>query len=237
MRVFVAFTGLTLITLAGCASIPDIPEEEYVKVADILYTTECELKESIDTLSKEVKIGKQLIQVTYRLNVVETGKGTAGAGVVVPISNGTFSLGLAMGSTHTNSRKTSFTVEYLSPELRCQAPAGVDPPQRLEGDLGLGTWLLRTASTLSSVDETPTAMTYEVGFDILRNAELKPAIGLAFADGHKFGADLALAGSRESEHIITVAAAKIDNVSAAGTAEAKRNLNAAVQQFLLHNND
>lgn len=237
MRTYAAFVGLALGALGGCASIPDIPEEEYVKVADVLYTTECELKEAIDALSREVKVGKQLIQVIYRLNVVETGKGSAGAGVVVPISNGTFSLGLAVGSTHTNSRKTSFTVEYLSPELRCVVPEGVEPPQRLEGDLGLGSWLLRTASTLSSVDETPTAMTYEVGFNIVRNAELKPAIGLAFADGHKFGADLALTGSRETEHVITVTAAKIDSVSASGTAEAKRNLNAAVQQFLLRDSN
>ncbi len=237
MRAYAAFIGVALGTLAGCASIPEIPEEEYVKVADILYTTECELKEALDTLSREVKVGKQLIQVTYRLNVVETGKGGAGAGIVVPISNGTFSLGLAMGSTHVNSRKTSFTVEYLSPELHCAVAEGVEPPQRLDGDLGLGTWLLRTASTLSSVDETPTAMNYEIGFDIVRNAELKPAIGLAFADGHKFGADLTFAGARDTEHIITVTAAKIDSVSASGTAEAKRNLNAAVQQFLLRDSN
>jgi hypothetical protein len=206
-------------------------------VADVLHTTECELKEAIDTLRQRITVGEQLIKVTYDLDVVETGKGTGSAGFTIPISNGTFSLGLSAGQTEQHTRKTSFTLEYESKRLRCNEGTGPDAPRRLEGDLGLSDWLLKTAGVLWQADETPTAMTYQVGFDLTRNAELKPAIGVAFTDGHKYGADLTLTGSRQTRHSILVAAATIKGVSARSNAQARRDLELAIQQALLRDND
>lgn len=233
-------------TLGGCASVPDIPDEDYVRVADILFTTECELKEAIDTLKSQFVLNEQTIEATYNLEISDTGKGIGSAGVVVPITNGTFSLGVAAGLSQKVTRSTSFTVAYESKDLQCEQRDEPHAPKRLEGNLGLSDWLLKTAVALRRAEESPVTMTYEVGFDVVRNTELKPAIGLAYPSGDKVGADLTIAGTRQSKNSILVAAAKIGPVLdkkgiKKGTkitpAQAKRNLDVAVQQFLLRKSD
>ena len=77
MRIRLKFLAAIAPLLAtSCTSVPAFEKEDYVHVADVLYSVECELKESVDYLAKYFPFAKkQLVQVIYQLRVAESGGG------------------------------------------------------------------------------------------------------------------------------------------------------------------
>ncbi|MEZ5924976.1 MAG: hypothetical protein R3D57_11405 [Hyphomicrobiaceae bacterium] len=215
--------------LGGCASVPPIDEQDYIRVSNILYSTECELKEAIDGLKETYTLNRQLIDVTYSLNVLESGTGDGTGNLVVPIANGTFSIGLTASVKQTNTRNTEFKIRYSSDKLSC--PESTDPsaPQRIDGSLGLAEWLGNAALALEKVRRWPLNMTYNMDFTIERNGSMKPAFGLKFPSGHEYGGSLSLAGSRKVAHGIEVIATDIKPGDLNGV-EAGRRLDLVAQQ-------
>jgi len=232
--VFLASFCAVTVGSGGCATVPPITERDYVKVADILYSVECELKEAVDYLGVYYSFAKeQLVQVNYALRVVETGSGSGNANLVVPISNGTFTIGFTGGLTRQATRDTNLTVGYETWDLECRPPdQSGTVPTRLEGGVGLYNWLLNATEALSKAKETPEAMSYRVDFDILAQASVNPRIAILKTSGRAFGADITLAGTRENLHSVQISVAQI---KAGDRAAAKQRLDQEVQQFLLRN--
>lgn len=219
--------------LAGsCTSVPAIEKEEYVHVADVLYSVECELKESIDYLARYYPFAKkQLVQVIYQLRVVESGSGDADALIVVPIHNGTFSVGFTANLATEATRDTSLTVQYETDNLICPDYAGQPGrPVRIEGGLGLSNWLVRTSQALAQAEETPVGMSYYTSFDVLVGASVSPRFGIQKVSGHQYGGGVQVAGRRQRLHSVTVSTTDIRD----DTPEvAQQRLNQQVQQFFL----
>ena len=232
MRIRLKFLAAIAPLLAtSCTSVPAFEKEDYVHVADVLYSVECELKESVDYLAKYFPFAKkQLVQVTYQLRVAESGGGDGDALVVVPIHNGTFSVGFTANLSTGATRDTSLTVQYDTSDLVCPDHGGKkDAPVRIEGGLGLANWLVRTSQALAQADETPIGMSYQVGFDVIVGGSVTPRFGIAKPSGHQYGGGLQVSGRREQFHSVTVSTTIQE-----GTAQAtQERLNNQVQQFLL----
>jgi hypothetical protein len=221
----------TLLT-SGCTTVPAIEREDYVHVADVLYSVECELKESIDYLAKYYPFAKhQLVQVIYQLRVVESGGGDGDAMIVVPIHNGTFSVGFAASLATEATRDTSLTVQYETASLTCPDHRGqANQPIRIEGGIGLSNWLIHTSQALAKAVETPVSMTYATSFDIVVGASVSPRFGIQKPNGHQFGGGLSINGRRQHLHSVTITTANIKD----DTPEvAQQRLNQQVQQFFL----
>ncbi len=225
-------SGLAALLLSGCTAVPAIEKEEYVHVADVLYSVECELKESIDYLAKTYPFAKkQLVQVIYELRVAEQGGADSDALIVVPIQNGTFSVGFTANISTGATRDTSLTVQYETANLKCPDYRGQqNKPVRIEGGLGLSAWLVRTAQALAEADKTPVGMSYAVSFDVVVGASVSPRFGIQRISGHQYGGGAHVAGQRDKLHSLTVSTTDIHN----DTPEvAQQRLNNQVQQFLL----
>jgi hypothetical protein len=225
------FAAIAPLLATSCTSVPAFEKEDYVHVADVLYSVECELKESVDYLSKYFPFAKkQLVQVIYQLRVAESGGGDGDGLIVVPIHNGTFSVGFTASLSTGATRDTSLTVQYETSDLVCPDHRGKkDAPVRIEGGLGLSNWLVRTSQALAQADETPIGMSYAVGFDVIVGASVTPRFGIAKLSGHQFGGGLQVAGRRSHTHSVTVSTTIQE-----GTAQAtQERLNNQVQQFLL----
>ncbi len=216
----------------GCVTVPPISERDYVKVEDILYSVECELKEAVEDVSRHYPYAKnQLVTLIYGLKVAESGDGSGDANIVVPITNGTFSVGFTAGLSTRATRDTSITVSYNTANLECRAQdGGVTVPVRIEGGVGLYDWLLRTTQALAKAKETPTAMTYEVDFDITAGASVNPKFGIQQTSGHQYGGGIVLAGTRARSHSVQVSVAEI---KAGNVAAAQKRLDQEVLQFRL----
>jgi hypothetical protein len=231
-RTSIVCSGLLALLVSGCTAVPAIEKQEYVHVADVLYSVECELKESIDYLAKYYPFAKrQLVQVIYELRVVESGGGDADALIVVPIHNGTFSVGFSANLSTQATRDTSLTVQYETGNLSCPDYRGQpNKPVRIEGGVGLSNWLVHTAEALALAQETPVGMSYFTSFDVLVGASVAPRFGIQKTNGHQFGGGGRVAGSRERLHSITVSTTDIKD----DTPEvAQQRLNQQVQQFFL----
>ena len=222
---------IPLIGLTGCASVPEIPAEDYVTVSDILYSSECELKESIDYLSVKLPfVTHQLVALTYTLRAADSRSGSADANLVVPVTDGTFSLGLTGGLDASRSRTTSLTVTYDTGKLRCPAPRkGPDGPNRIEGGIGLKDWLLKVSQSLARVGSTPRSMTYELSFDIVARGGAKPGFSIGLP-GVQYGVSIGTSGSHQRAHSVLISVAEVKE---GNTEQAQRNLDQSVQQFLL----
>jgi hypothetical protein len=172
-----------------------------------------------------------LVTLIYGLKVAESGDGSGDANIVVPITNGTFSVGFTAGLTTRATRDTSITVGYNTANLECrEQDGGVTVPTRIEGGIGLYDWLLRSTQALAKAKETPTAMTYEIDFDITAGASVNPKFGIQKTSGHQYGGGIILAGTRARSHSVQVSVAEI---KAGNVAEAQERLNREVLQFRL----
>jgi len=223
---------LTALFLSGCTTVPAIEKQEYVHVADVLYSVECELKESIDYLAKYYPFAKnQLVQVIYQLRVVESGGGDADALIVVPVHNGTFSVGFTASLATEATRDTSLTVQYETGNLSCPDHRGQpNKPVRIEGGLGLSSWLVRTSEALALAEETPVGMSYATTFDVIVGASVAPRFGIQKTLTHQYGGGARVAGRRERLHSITVSTT---NIKGDSQEVAQQRLNQQVQQFFL----
>ena len=225
-------TCLAALLSSGCTSVPAIEKQEYVHVADVLYSVECELKESIDYLARYYPFAKnQLVQVIYQLRVVESGGGNADAMIVVPIHNGTFSVGFAANLATEATRDTSLTVQYETNNLACPDHGGEpNKPVRIEGGTGLANWLVRTSQALAQAEETPVGMSYYTSFDVIVGASVAPRFGIQRVSGHQYGGGVQVAGRHQRLHSVTVSTTNIKD----DTPEvAQQRLNQQVQQFFL----
>ena len=209
----IAAAFLALI-LAGCTTLPDFAERDFIKMESLFYSVEQELCESLALIKSEpgvagklrdagVSIERQYAKVTAGLDLVKVLDAAGNATFVIPVNNGSAGLGLGATSRSVNTVRTTVSVYYPFAELECSGQIA-SPPERIAGGLGLKEWILNTTVALINVRETPAAYSYEVSFDVTRDARARPTISLATSGFTLIGGDLRLGGARKLTHWLSV---------------------------------
>ncbi|MDN2583407.1 hypothetical protein [Aquibium sp. ELW1220] len=206
--------ALVGVVLAGCTALPDFAEHDYIRMESLFYTVEQELCESLALIKSEpgvsarlqeagVAIEGQYAKVTAGLDLVKVLDAAGNASFVIPVNNGVAGLGLGATSRRVNSVRTTVSVYYPFAELECSGQIA-NPPERIAGGLGLKEWILNTTVSLINVHETPAAYSYDVSFDVTRDARARPTISLATSGFTLIGGDLSLGGARKLTHWLSV---------------------------------
>jgi hypothetical protein len=206
--------GLTAALLSGCTTLPDFTERDFIKMETLFYSVEQELCESLALIKSEpgvsaklreagVAIEGQYAKVTAGLDLMKIVDAAGNASFVIPVNNGNAGLGLGATSRSVNSVRTTVSVYYPFAELECSGQL-TDPPERIAGGLGLKEWILNTTVALINVRETPASYSYDVSFDVTRDARARPTISLATSGFTLIGGDLSLGGARKLTHWLSV---------------------------------
>ncbi|RST84987.1 hypothetical protein EJC49_18075 [Aquibium carbonis] len=202
------------VVLSGCTTLPDFAERDFIKMESLFYSVEQELCESLALIKGEpgvaaklreagVSIDRQYAKVTAGLELMKVLDAGGNATFVIPVNNGNAGLGLGATSRRVNSVRTTVSVYYPFTELECTGQIA-NPPERIAGGLGLKEWILNTTVALINVRETPAAYSYEVSFDVTRDARARPTISLATSGFTLIGGDLSLGGARKLTHWLSV---------------------------------
>lgn len=209
----IGFVCGAAVLCASCNTVPDISQRDYVSVSDLLINLECEFKSAIERIAihyPEARAKEQEAVATLTLKVTETGVGDGDASIVIPISNGTFTLGFDAGITRKNVRDTELKVAYHTGELECPENFySPDYPTRFANGLGLEEWLDNMAEQLTVANDDPTSMTYSVEFNITTKGGVKPQWGIQLGSGHKYSAAIDINGKREKVHKLRLTVATI----------------------------
>jgi len=209
-------SGAALLTafLTGCTTLPDPVDGDFIRMESLFYTVEQELCESLALIKSEpgvaarleeagVAIEKQYAKVTAGLDLVKVVDAGGNASFVIPVNNGVAGLGFGGTNRAVNTVETTVSVFYPFAELECSGQIA-NPPERIAGGLGLKEWILNTTVALINVHETPAAYSYEVSFDVTRDARARPTISLATSGFTLIGGDLSLGGARKLTHWLSV---------------------------------
>jgi len=206
--------ALLAMLLSGCTTLPDFAERDFIKMESLFYTVEQELCESLSLIKSEpgvaaklaeagVAVERQYAKVTAGLDLVKVLDAAGNATFVIPVNNGVAGLGLGVTSRSVNSVRTTVSVYYPFEELECSGQIA-SPPERIAGGLGLKEWILNTTVALINVRETPSAYSYDVSFDVTRDARARPTISLSTSGFNLIGGDLSLGGARKLTHWLSV---------------------------------
>lgn len=195
--------------LLGCASVPNVEPVEYVRISDLIQTIECELDDAVSYIAERFPqyryVRNQDAVATLKLKVLEVGGGSGDASFVIPISHGTFTIGLNGGLTSQNTRTMEFKVNFNTGRLDCQlGHPGEESKRFLEGDLGLREWLLQITEVLTKVRETPTYLSYSTNFEIKSDGGVNPKFSIVRMSGVNVGGGAKLSGSRTVTHTISI---------------------------------
>ena len=197
-----------LTAVVGCSTYPKLPGEDFVKIADVLNTVECDLRDAVKQYENDYPWLKDwAAAVVLELKVEEKGEGNGDASIVVPITNGTVTVGLVAGLTQKATHKATIDTALNFDFLSCPSEEG-RVVLRIDGGFGIPEWLSRAASALEIVKEDPTKMSYTRQFSITVNGSVNPKFGIQKVDGHQYGGGLKIGGTRLSEHTLTVTAKK-----------------------------
>lgn len=217
-------SGVVAFALAGCTTLPDFAERDFIRMESLFYTVEQELCESLSLIKSEpgvagkleqagVSIERQYAKVTAGLDLVKVLDAAGNATFVIPVNNGNAGLGLGATSRSVNTVRTTVSVYYPFAELECAGQIA-NPPERIAGGLGLKEWILNTTVALINVRETPAAYSYEVSFDVTRDARARPTLSLATSGFTLIGGDLSLGGARKLTHWLSVTVRDVELIDA-----------------------
>lgn len=201
------FASLILVPLqlTGCSSLPDLPDNDQVNIADVLYSIRCQLAESVQMYRPYYPwINNWAASTKLQLKVVETGEKSGGANLVIPITNGTFTIGFNAGLTQKASRTATVEATFDLKDIDCpDLSKNENPPRYVQGSLGLGEWIQRVTVALESSQILPSSLGYSTNFTLKANGNLMPSFSVIPGD-RRFGANLKLSGEREDAHSLTI---------------------------------
>jgi hypothetical protein len=205
--IFIFFVLLTS-PLTGCSSLPDLPNDDHVNIADVLYSIRCQLADSVQIYQEKYPwINDWAASTKIQLNVVETGEKSGGANLVVPITNGTFTIGLSAGLTQKATRTATVEASFDLEDINCPDLSGDEnPPKYIQGSLGLREWIQRVTAALESSQTLPSSLGYSTNFTLKTNGSLTPSFNVIPGMDRRLGANLKIAGTREDEHSLTITA-------------------------------
>jgi hypothetical protein len=229
--VALAFTAAVGVLLASCATVPRLSDESQISIEAVADRVRCELRAA----AQEHEWLKGWVgAVTLTLEVQDKGGGAGSLGFVVPIHNGTFTMGFTGGPTETAKR--TVTVEFptkiaeLKANKKLFCPHMVDPAtRRLDGELGIVEWVRRVASTVRPPTmatgkawaqgftasrakggggrrrDTDRSIGYTLEFGLLIDASITPGFKVVPAKGHERSGALKIFGSRDNSHKLDIA--------------------------------
>jgi hypothetical protein len=143
------------------------------------------------------------------LKVVESGEQSGGANLVVPITNGTFSVGFNLGLTEKTTRSATVEASFDLAKIDCPDLSGTKtPPVYIEGTLGLREWIERVSAALENSQTLPSSLSYTIAFSLKTNGSLTPSFNIVPASPRRFGGNLSLEGERDGQHQLTIIAAE-----------------------------
>lgn len=200
------------VALASCATAPRFTTAEHVKVESLFYTLEQELCEAVGDLGADpfvasklreagVTPDRQFAKATASLKLVRTTDASGEAAMVIPVTSGVASIGFGGGVTREDTVDTSVSVYYPFAELQCSL---ADPPPRIAGGLGLREWIGATTRSLIRVEETPTAYSYEVSFEVTADGRVNPGISYSTPTFRVIGGELSAGVERAITHTLNV---------------------------------
>lgn len=221
------------LTAGGCATLPEIHKKDYVQIKDVLLAVDCELYDATRAIARDYPgATNQVVLAAYTLQVADTLTGDGSTSVVIPISNGTFTLGFSANAKRKATRKTEVKVLYETNDLECNVDAFArEAAEKIEGSLGLKDWLLEIADVLKKSRKQPKALSYEVSFVVTKGGKLEPRFGIVRQSGHQIGGVFGLSGSRETTHKIVLSVAEFE--AGPVPADVVRRLERNLDSFLL----
>ena len=200
-------------SICGCASVPGIPVDYAVTVADVVNHVRCELSE----LRTEPLITREALGWTAGINLslvtFNSTTGTLQASLTSPISPGTGMLVATAGGSVVSSAKTTSALQFqkfitkIGPQ--CGSPVDDLEPGGITGDLGITRWFeaMQTALAESKVED-PKQLSYTVEFVVTANGSLGPQFSLLPVKASLAGVGGGLAGNKQHTHVLTLALSK-----------------------------
>lgn len=217
MRKFFFITVLLL--LSGCATVPNLPDSNRIRVSDIIQNVQCELAKALDrTSGNHVWLQESAVAVELTLRVEERGDLGADAAFVFPVQPGILTIGLSAGVNEKASVKSVilFTANYSkSDEGNCTYISGEKSDATFTGSLGLHEWISRvadgiklanvTVGALSLSNEKATVISHQLDFSIVASGGVGPKYNIVRSGGRSQTESGRLGLSREETNTLRVA--------------------------------
>lgn len=209
--------------LAACASVPSLPYERGVGVADILRNVKCELATAYgENIDRHPWLGNWAAGIELTLDVTEAKSGGATAQILVPLQvTDSFNLGADARRSAKAQSVASVTFSTTLAGLGQAECAGYAPARGpeplLKGNLGLKTWITRAAEAIEAagIAQQTDGMGYIIEFGIEAHAGLDPGYTIIRIGDYELGASAGLAAGREDIHTLNIAMAPMRAVAPA----------------------
>jgi hypothetical protein len=203
--------------VTACASVPSLPYERGVGVADILRNVKCELAAAYDENTVRFPwLRNWAAGVELTLDVTETRSAGATAQILVPIHT-TDSLRLGADARRRAKGQSVSSVTFstalasLDRSDCARHPPDRSPEPLLRGTLGLKTWISRAAEAIDAagIAQQTDGMGYIIEFGIEAGGGLDPAFSIIRVGDFELGGSTGLAASRLDTHTLNIAMAPI----------------------------
>lgn len=206
-----------LTVLAGCASVPSLPYERGVGVADILRNVKCELAAAYaENAGRHPWLKDWAAGIELTLDVTEARSGGVSAQILVPIQvTDSFHMRAnarrAAKAQSVSSVTFSTTLAGLNQAECAGFKAERGPEPLLKGHLGLKTWITRAAEAVEAagIAQQTDGMGYIIEFGIAAGAGLDPGYDIVRIGEYELGGSAGLAAGREDVHTLNIAMAPI----------------------------
>ncbi len=183
-----SFSTLFVLICSGCSTIGTVPvpqasSENFLYVADLAHTLECELFDATELAAGiDDRYKDQEVLATLTLVVQSTSGVTTTPTVSFGVGTATLKVATATGPTGTGTRTMDVTLKYRTGQLKRCAPPPADrdvldrDPIRLAGGLGLVEWVNTLARTAYALEADPESASYKVKFAIKNDSSATPSI-------------------------------------------------------------
>lgn len=215
---------VTAVAVSACMTVPELSDESQISVEAVANRVRCELREAGEA-EGWLYTDKWIGSVDLTLEVAHKGAGSGSLGFVVPVHNGTFSLGFTGGPSETATRTVGVSFPFKMAELRdfpCATAEGATD-RSLQGSLGLVEWVQRVGSTVRS-DPPPwssvaanwakakkakskdeKSISYSLRFDLVLEGSVTPSFKIVPAPSHDRTGSFRISGSRNNSHRLDIA--------------------------------
>ncbi len=208
------FTGFIL---SGCATVPDLPDEERLPLDVVLKNVRCEVTRALGGTAERFEwLRHSAVAFQLTLRVEEKDEGSADTALVFPIHTGTFTIGFTAGLNEKSAAKSELYIGALYNDFdldECPETEKEKSGASLEGNLGLSAWIERAAAAIESTAISPdqikrgdkdTYIAHQVEFVVVASGSVSPKFNIVRAGRTRSGL-FKLGVSREESNILRIA--------------------------------
>lgn len=200
--------------ISGCASFPRLPDQPVFNEVDVVTNVECELQSALVIIQSQTE-GRHWLydwatSIKIDLSRKNVGSGSAGVGVSIPTYPGNISLG-ASGTViqvYESQAGVNFP-SYLEDltQSRCERQG---TQSILTGELGVGDWLLRSASMLDMTGNPGEGINFSLLFGVTEGAGASAAFSMFEIGRNLIGGNVGVGHETNATHKVTLTIAPID---------------------------